>query len=367
MARRSRCITVVTTEGAAVRDGMSACRFCLVVLLLALLRPASVAAQTDPLAAEWAKYRDRFVAEDGRVRDTGNNAVSHTEGQGSAMLFAEALDDRATFDRVWHWTTDKLRRPDSALFAWRWDPNNADRPVADTNNASDGDILIAWSLSLAAERWHDRGYRTEARAILAAIRDKLVDRLDGHLVLMPGTDGFKSKDGSVIVNPSYYVYPAFREFAQIDPSPIWARLRRDGLALLARARFGQWGLPTDWVTMTARGALSPAANLPPRFGYNAIRIPLYLVWGGAATRQRLADELNFWNSFTDKPVPAWVDVTNGDLAPFPGPAGFQAIIQLARLRQSPKTPPLPEIGDRDDYYSASLILLAGLARRATGR
>jgi endoglucanase len=347
---------------------MPAYRFCLAVYFaVSLLIPAPASAQTDPLAAEWAKYRDRFVADDGRVRDTGNKEISHTEGQGCAMLFAETFDDRATFDRVWHWTEDKLRRPDSALFVWRWDPSNQANPISDTNNASDGDILIAWSLSLAAHRWHDREYGREARRILTDIRGKLVDRIDGNLVLMPGTDGFKAKDGSVIINPSYYIYPAFREFSLVDPSPVWARLRRDGLALLAKARFGQWGLTTDWVTLTMGGGISPAANLPPRFGFDAIRIPLYLIWGGEATPQRLAAELSFWGSFTDKPIPAWVDVTDGSIAPFAGPTGFQAIVQLARLRHDPKAAPLPEIGDKDDYYSASLILLADLARHAIGR
>jgi endoglucanase len=341
---------------------------CVAVLLAALpLIPAPACAQIDPLAAQWTTYRDRFLSDDGRVRDTGNKEVSHTEGQGSAMLFAESFDDRATFDRVWHWTEDKLRRPDSALFAWRWDPNDQTHPVSDTNNASDGDILIAWALSLAAHRWHDRDYGREARRILADIRGKLVARIDGNLVLMPGSDGFKGKDGSVIVNPSYYIYPAFREFAQVDPSPIWARLRRDGLALLAKAQFGQWGLTSDWVTLTDGGGISPAASAPPRFGFDAIRIPLYLVWGGAATPQRLAGDLHFWGAFADKPMPAWVDVTNGDLAPFPAPAGFQAIVQLAEQRHDPKPAPLPQIGDKDDYYSASLILLAGLARHAIGK
>jgi len=326
-------------------------------------------AQAISLTDQWATYRKRFVADDGRVRDTGNQEISHTEGQGTAMLFAEAFGDRATFDRIWRWTQEKLRRPDSALFAWRWDPNNSAHPVSDTNNASDGDILIAWSLSLAASRWHDPDYAGEARRILAEIRSKLIDRVDGHLVLMPGTDGFKFNDGSVMVNPSYYIYPAFREFSRVDPSPVWPRLRRDGLALLARARFGQWGLTTDWLTLTDRGGISPAANLPPRFGFDAIRIPLYLVWGGAGTPQLLSAERNYWGAFADvdKPVPAWVDVTNGSVAPFPAPAGFQAIIQLAQLRRDPAPAPLPEIGDKDDYYSASLTLLAGLARRATGR
>jgi len=347
---------------------MRAYRACLALLLAApLLIPAFASAQTDPLAAQWAIYRDRFITDNGRVRDTGNKEVSHTEGQGCAMLFAQAFDERATFDRVWRWTAEKLRRPDSALFAWRWDPANEANPVSDTNNASDGDILIAWSLSLAARRWHDPDYGREARRLLAVIRDRLVDQVDGHLLLMPGTDGFKGQNGAVIINPSYYIYPALREFSRADPSPIWGRLRRDGLDLLAKAQFGQWGLTSDWVTVTDRGGVSPAANLPPRFGFDAIRIPLYLIWGGEATDQRLAAMLRFWDGFTDKPIPAWVDVTNGSLAPFPAPAGFQAIVQLARAGRAANPPPLPEIGDKDDYYSASLIMLAGLARHAIGR
>ncbi len=135
------------------------------VLLLAafVLLPGVLRAEDGSLAAEWGIYRDRFVGDDGRVHDTGNNQVSHTEGQGLAMLFAEAFDDRATFDRVWNWTRANLRRPDSALFAWRWDPNS-ENPVADTNNATDGDILIAWALARAARHWHAPAYRKEARA-----------------------------------------------------------------------------------------------------------------------------------------------------------------------------------------------------------
>ena len=109
------------------------------------------------------------------------------------------------------------------------------------------------------------------------------------------------------------------------------------------------------------------AHLPPRFGFDAIRIPLYLVWGREATGSRLAAMMKFWGGFTDKPMPAWVDVTDGTLAPFAAPSGFYAVVDLARGRLRAQPPPLPQIGDGDDYYSASLILLAGLARRAVER
>jgi endoglucanase len=340
---------------------------CIVLTLVALTAiPAIARAEDATLAGEWLKYRDRFVADDGLVCDTGNKGVSHTEGQGWAMLFAEAFDDRASFDRIWHWTRDTLQRPDSALFAWRWDPNDKN-PIADTNNATDGDMLVAWALERAAGRWHAADYHEAARRIAVDIREKLVTRVAGRLVLLPGVNGFTRKDGTVIVNPSYYVYPALTELSRLDGSAEWGRLRRDGLGLLAKARFGQWDLPTDWIAVDKAGDVSPAAALPPRFGFDAIRIPLYLIWGREATSQRLAALIKFWNGFADKPVPAWIDVTSGATAPFPAPSGFQAIIDLTRSRFHVKTPPLPQISDSDDYYSASLILLSGLARDAIGR
>jgi endoglucanase len=335
----------------------------LVAAVFLLAHRYARAQDSATLTAEWAVYRDRFVAEDGRVRDTGNKQVSHTEGQGWAMLFAESFDDHATFDRIWDWTRDRLARKDSALFAWRWDPGS-DNPVADSNNATDGDILIAWALARAAGHWHVAAYREAAHRIAAEIRLKLIERVAGRMVLMPGSDGFKAKDGTVTVNPSYYVYPALAQLSRVDPSPQWVRLRRDGVALLAKARFGQWDLTPDWITISKAGEIAPDAA-HPRFGFDAIRIPLYLIWGNEATVSRLADAQRFWNSFTDKPAPAWVDVKDGSVANFAAPNGFQAIIQLVRAWHVPQPPPLPEIGDKDDYYSASLILLAGLARQET--
>ena len=344
-------------------------RFALRLILgVAALLTLTIVAQAEDatLADEWVKYRGRFVAEDGRVCDTGNKGVSHTEGQGWAMLFAEAFDDRASFDRIWHWTRDTLQRPDSALFAWRWDPNDKN-PIADTNNATDGDMLIAWALERASRRWHAADYHDAARRIVIEIREKLITRVADRLVLLPGIDGFVRKDGAVIVNPSYYIYPALADFPRLDGSAEWSRLRRDGLAVLAKAGFGEWDLPADWVVVDKTGGVVPYAQLPPRFGFDAIRIPLYLIWGREATSQRLAPLIKFWNGFADKPVPAWIDVTSDATAPFPAPGGFQAIIDLTRSRFRMKALPLPQIGDSDDYYSASLILLSGLARDAVGR
>ncbi len=357
-------------------------RLVLVAAAIVLLVSGGPAvAQPDAIAAEWAKYRERFVAGDGRVLDTGNQAVSHSEGQGWAMLFAEAAGDRASFDRIWNWTRAKLQRRDNALFSWRWDPADEKTPVADRNDASDGDILIAWALIRAAHRWnrpgHARagyaqaGYAQAARRIVADIRRWLVVAVPGAapgmLVLLPGADGFRSEDGVTIVNPSYYVYPALKDFARIQPAPEWQRLRRDGLRLLADARFGRWGLTPDWIDIGAEGTIAPAAKYPARFGFEAIRVPLYLIWAGEATPERLASYLDFWNEFGNKPIPAWTEFKDNSLAPYAGSTGFHAIVQLARGFGQPTPAPLPTIGDTDDYYSASLSLLAAIAQREAAR
>lgn len=43
----------------------------------------------------WESYKSRFMMPDGRIIDTGNGNVSHTEGQGFAMLLAVANNDRS--------------------------------------------------------------------------------------------------------------------------------------------------------------------------------------------------------------------------------------------------------------------------------
>jgi endoglucanase len=344
--------------------------FIAATLLLLGLRPGfgqPAVPQPDPVEAEWAKYRDRFVTEDGRVLDTGNKAVSHTEGQGWALLFAETAGDRASFAKVWRWTRDNLQRRDNALFSWRFDPADDKTPVADANDASDGDILIAWALIRAADRWHDPEYREATQRIVADIRRRLLISAPGRLMLLPGAAGFKGKDGVTVVNPSYYVYPALKDFARLQPSPQWQKLRRDGLGLLAEARFGRWGLTPDWIDVDHNGTVQPAAKFPARFGFDAIRIPLYLIWAGDATPERLASYLDFWNDFGKKPIPAWADVKDNSVAPYAGSTGFQAVIELVRAFGQTEAPALPMIGDKDDYYAASLTLLAAIAQRETAR
>ena len=82
--------------------------------------------------------------------DTGNGGITHSEGQGWAMLFALQAGDRTRFERIADWTRENLRRTSDGLHAWRGKGSDGSE---DLNNATDGDLFIATALILAGEQW----------------------------------------------------------------------------------------------------------------------------------------------------------------------------------------------------------------------
>ncbi|HZH26712.1 MAG TPA: glycosyl hydrolase family 8 [Azospirillaceae bacterium] len=343
----------------------------LVAVMVAVLVPrGTVAGPLDP--AEWLTYRSRFVLPEGRVVDTGNKGISHSEGQGYGMLLAAAFEDRPTFDLLWRWTRQALQVRGDALFAWKWEPAAGGQGrVADRNSASDGDLLIAWALLRGERRWSGAGYGDAARAILADVRRRLV--VDSPApgvrgpVLLPGPEGFRRDDGSIVVNLSYWLFPAFNEFAAVDPGGPWADLVRTGVELVRQARFGAWRLPPDWLLLGERTV--PARGFGPAvFGYNAVRVPLNLVWGRAGTPEDLRPFAEFWSRFDGAPyIPATVDLTTDALADYGLFSGGRAISVLVRFGTGGADAGgtagamMPRPSPQDDYYAASLLLLARIA------
>jgi endoglucanase len=314
----------------------------------------------------WTTYRARFVTPEGRVVDTGNGGVSHSEGQGYGMLLAVAFGDQPSFATMWRWTRRNLAVRDDRLLAWRWDPEQPDEPVADPNSATDGDLLVAWALARAADRWGEPMHRDEAAAILSDVLRLAVRDVGGRTVLLPGPAGFVQDDdaaAAVTVNLSYWVFPALAEFAAAQPAAAaWDAVADSGLALLAEARFGAWGLPPDWLTLAPNAAARPADGFAPEFGFNAARIPLYLVWAGRTSPELLRPYVAFWSHARSGPPPATVDLVSDEPADYAASRGVRAIAALSRHALDPSRPlALPRLGAEDDYYSATLLLLAHLA------
>lgn len=312
--------------------------------------------------AAWQAYKARFVTDQGRVVDTGNNAISHSEGQGYAMLLAVAANDRAAFDRIWNWTRANLMVRDDQLIAWRWEPKQ--RPaVADVNNASDGDILISWALGEAAEYWGDMSYRTAGRRIAVELSRKLVMfKTKLGAILLPAVTGFHADDrpDGPVVNLSYYVFPAFARLSIVAPEVDWGGLTQTGLDLLDLARPTPATLPADWISLKD-GTAHPADGFPPQFAYNAVRIPLYLAWAGIGEREQYQPFMSL--IVRTRGALAIVDVTTGKDAGSFGESGVGAISALTACVFEGAKPPPEFLASHanENYYPATLHMLALVA------
>ncbi|MFZ4682030.1 MAG: glycosyl hydrolase family 8 [Terrimicrobiaceae bacterium] len=314
---------------------------------------------------DWRLYKRNFVGPDGRVIDTGNGNTSHSEGQGYGLLIAVAFKDRTTFDRIWAWTEKNLQiRPKDKLLAWSWKPDEkGGGAVTDSNNASDGDLLVAWALFRAHQLWGDYRHQQAAQQILADLARLDVVKTDDGTYFLPGTDGFL-KDDATTLNPSYYVFPALVALANAFPGTPWKEVEKSGYALLEKARFGSWRLTPDWVLAGEPMRISP--DFPPVFGYNAVRIPLYLGWQNQ--RSRLMQPFaRFWKQFKPRAfVPTTVNLETDAFGVDPALPGMRAIAAFTIAcaeNQHLTVRALPVLKKDESYFSASLNLLTKIAIR----
>lgn len=231
----------------------------------------------SPVAVDGRRFLDTYVDPDGRVvrRDEDGDTVS--EGQAYALLVAVALDDHATFDRVWAWTTANLRRPDG-LLAWRW----ADGAVVDGEAAADADLDAAWALALAARRWPVGPYAAAAQELASAVAAyETVAAGEGRTALAAGPWAVHpaGPDGAATVNPGYaspVAEAVLAEAGYVDAAA--AAARTAGGRHVVTSLLDERGVPTDWARVATDGTVfasgSAAGGDGGRFGWDAVRVPL---------------------------------------------------------------------------------------------
>jgi len=327
---------------------------CVVVLVLI------TSCTTEPEQVDgWQAYKQSFLSQDGSIVDAVNGNIRHSEGQGMGMLLATANDDRESFDRIWLWTKQHLQvRKHDVLLAWRWQPD-VEPHVSDYNNATDGDILVAWGLLRAYKRWGEESYLHAAKALLKDIRQHLIVYYQGRLLLLPGNQGFEKPEG-YIINLSYWVFPALAEFQRFeDKEMVWPSLIQSGLELIDESLFGVWKLPPDWLMVGKK--LYPAPQFPQRFGLDAVRIPLYLYWAGYNNHQGVQSATHFWQQFTGHGAwPEWVSLEDSLIHMADQIPGLQVI---AKHLMQKKDFEVNIDWKKTEYYQTSLVLISQLAEK----
>lgn len=314
-------------------------------------------------AKEWALYREKFLDPTGRIVDNANGNISHSEGQGYGLLLSYLAENRGDFDRVWAFTRTEMLLRDDGLAAWKWDPAAAPH-VTDANNATDGDLLIAYALALAGHAWDRPDLTSSATSIAAALASGGVGKLGDLVLLKPGNSGFGARDRAdgPVVNPSYWVFEALPAMAELMPEGPWAELSDSGKSLLAATmKIGPSGLPPDWVSLKAKPR--PADGFPQEFGYNAFRIPLYLIRAGTRDRALLEPFVTHMRDAEGRVLV--VDIATGQARQALPDVGYRIIPALVScVLDGTHLPDDMQSFTPTDYYPSTLQLLAlSFARR----
>jgi len=325
------------------------------VCVLSVLAEAKVPRQGTISQDEWFSYVSHFVTAGGRVVDTANGNISHSESQGYGLLLAYLADDHATFDQIWSFTETNMWLRDDDLVVWKWDPA-ATPPIQDVNNATDGDILIAYSLALAARAWGRRDFASAAKRIADAIDTTLVFNYEEKWLLRSAAAGFSAKDRSdgPVINLSYWIFEAIPILAEVTEKDHWSELSFRGVQLVKDARFGSYELPSDWISL--RDGVVPATGFPTEFSYNAFRIPLYLARSGYISRELLNPFLTAMNQ-PGAGVPV-INVNTGKTSETLTDPGYIAIgAALECILEGKPLPDEVKMFKPTSYYPSTLHLL----------
>lgn len=312
----------------------------------------------------WEIYKEHFISRDGRVIDFYQNMASHSEGQGYGMLLAVIHDDRDLFEKIRQWTNNNLLARKDGLHCWLWGKRtNGKWEIIDYNSATDGDVLIAYALLEAGKKWGVKTYSDDALKIIRAMREKLAFTRQTRTLLLPAYYGF-TKEKEFIINPSYLILPAFRAFAEADEKPFWDNVYKSSSSVLSEVEFSSLQLPADWIITNGTG-FSVYSERSGNFGYEAIRVPLYISMEDKPKfPQGIKGILNIYNETGY--IPLWVSLNNDSISLKPAPAGFYAVFARAakimgndvlsnKLMDEAKRKLTEE---KDDYYSFTLYLLA---------
>lgn len=326
-------------------------------LLLGAGSAGRARAQSGPADPLWQAWRHAHLDFSGRVIDATQRRASHSEGQGYGMLLASEFGDGDAFRRMDDWTQANLAIRADSLLAWRWLPDIPER-VPDLNNASDGDLFYAWALLRGAERFNRPDLRQRAAAMAADLVQKcVVARPDrpGTPVLLPAEHGFTTPQG-VVINLSYVMPRALRELAAATGESRLEQVAQSGLDLMAEIT--RTGLVPDWLEITASGP-RPAAEFSFHTGYEALRVPLFLVWSGETAHPALSAMVAAAARVPPGQAATVLDSRTGEILETSPDPGYRAVTALtACVMHQGVGAQLPPFAPSQPYYPATLHLFA---------
>ena len=227
----------------------------------------------------WQEFKRLYLSEDGRVIDASTpQAITVSEGQAYAMIFALIANDPATFVKILRWTQDNMAGGNLArsLPAWKWGRAEDGRwSVLDRNPAADADLWMTYALAQGARLWHNAGYAQLAHAMAALILREEVSLIPGlGATLLPGAKGFVAQQ-TWRLNASYAPIEVLRALERFSDERQWAAVLESSQRVIAAS--APRGFAADWILYRESGGFSADATTAGVGSYDAIRVYL---WAG---------------------------------------------------------------------------------------
>ena len=183
-------------------------------------------------------YNSKYLSKQGQIQN--DQSITTSKGQAYSLLRSVLTNDKITFDKTYNWTVVNLqKRPNDSLFSSKYSQSK----VIDEENATDADLDIAYSLIQANKKWNDKNYLEQAKKVVSDIWKNRVIQHNGQSFLLPFAS--RAKEGFEILNPSYFTPMYYLEFAVIDPTNNWNKLRDDSYSELAQINQNRVLYP-DW-------------------------------------------------------------------------------------------------------------------------
>lgn len=237
-------------------------------MLLAALSSLQAAWASD--FRQWDDFVRLHITPEGAVVDHAKEGdVTTSEGQSYALFLSLATGDQEGFKRILDYTLEKLAGGtfENSLPAWKY----ADGRIADSNNATDSDLWIAYSLLEAGRIWNKPEYTALAHQLMNTLKNTVFYRHQylGTLIL-PGRNGFVDSTGTVTLNPSYY--PPFLMQRLSTEDPDFAQAYQATMAAVIKGSGA--GFAGDWIHYTAKGELETRAD--DTGSWDATRVYLWI-------------------------------------------------------------------------------------------
>lgn len=348
----------------------------LIIFLTSLISSHHAQAQSDachPAWPAWSNFKQTFITADGRVIDhSGSIKPTVSEAQAYALFFALIANDKASFDSLLRWTENNLAYGDltAHLPAWQWGKRTDDSwGIIDKNPASDADLWLAYTLSLAGDAWNEKRY-TALSALLTKriLNEETADIPKLGLTLLPAPTGFVLADKSWKLNASYLPIQVLRWFDHTEKDPRWKQLLASSMQIISGS--SPKGYTADWILFHPDKGFTPDINGAEKGdgGYNAIRVYL---WAGMMherdpDRAALIKTLLPMAKLTETKgyPPEYINIQSGEVRG-PGSSGFSAallpFLQAAKASKALQQQELrlqAQAIKADAYYDQVLSLFA---------